>query len=105
MSWHIHINELQTRALISIAHKAPFAKVMTRYWIHRFAVLGNRCIKLKFEGQDWPELMDSMLKNVQNNLGIEDHTIEAQIYKLLMNKGDFFLTHKDGEKEKVCSAP
>ncbi|MBK7636047.1 MAG: hypothetical protein IPJ13_18550 [Saprospiraceae bacterium] len=96
------INELQARALISIAHKAPFGKghdtILDPSVRSAWEIDASQ---LKFEGQDWPELMDSILKNVQNNLGIEDYTIEAQIYKLLIyEKGDFFLTHKDSEKEK-----
>jgi hypothetical protein len=96
------INELQARALISVAHKAPFGKghdtILDPSVRSAWEIDASQ---LKFEGQDWQELMDSILKNVQNNLGIEDYTIEAQIYKLLIyEKGDFFLTHKDSEKEK-----
>lgn len=96
------INELQARALISVAHKAPYGKghetIMDPTVRSAWEIDGS---ELKFQGQDWADLMDKILKNVQKDLGIEDFTIEAQIYKLLIyEKGDFFLTHKDSEKEK-----
>ena len=96
------INELQARALISFAHKAPYGKghdtILDPTVRSAWEIDGSQ---LKFDGQVWFELMDKILKNVQKDLGIEDYTIEAQIYKLLIyEKGDFFLTHKDSEKEK-----
>jgi len=101
------INELQARALISVAHKAPYGKghetILDPTVRSAWEIDASQ---LKFEGRDWPELMDSILKNVQNDLGIEDYTIEAQIYKLLIyEKGDFFSPIRIAKKKKGCSEP
>ncbi len=96
------INELQARALISVAHKAPYGKghdtILDSSVRSAWEIDGTN---LKFEGLEWSELMEKILSKVQDSLGIKDYTIEAHIYKLLIyEKGDFFLTHKDSEKEK-----
>lgn len=96
------INELQACALIGIAHKAPYGKghetILDSTVRSAWEIDGSQ---LKFEGNDWSELTGKILKNIQHDLGIEDYIIDAQIYKLLIyEKGDFFLTHKDSEKEK-----
>jgi len=96
------INELQARALIHLAHKAPFGK-------------GNRTIvdnkvrsaweidagMLKFSGNQWTNFLDKVLTTIKPDLGIEDDEIVAHLYKMLIyEKGGFFLPHKDSEKEK-----
>lgn len=48
---------------------------------------------------EWDELIDSIVGDVQQALGLEDHKLVANLYKLLMYEtGDFFLPHRDGEK-------
>jgi hypothetical protein len=96
------INEMQARSIISVAHKAPYGKghdtILDINVRSAWEIDGN---KLVFEGDEWNGLLTKILKSVQNDLGIEDYMVEAQIYKLLVyEKGDFFLTHKDSEKEK-----
>ncbi|MGS2764034.1 2OG-Fe(II) oxygenase [Sinomicrobium sp. M5D2P9] len=96
------INQFQTKALIQVAHKAPFGK-------------GNQTIvdnnvrsaweidadKLHFNNPDWNGFLEKAIKNIKTDLGLEDYTVTAHFYKLLIyEEGDFFLPHKDSEKEK-----
>lgn len=96
------INSLQAKALIQEAHKAPFGK-------------GSQTIiddtvrsaweidaeKLNFNGQQWDKFLQKALATIKPQLGIEDVEIEAHLYKMLIyEEGDFFLSHRDSEKEK-----
>lgn len=96
------INEMQGRALIREARKAPFGK-------------GNQTIiddtvrsaweidpeRLHFNGPEWDKFLLKVLANIKPQLGIEDYEIEVHLYKMLIyEKGDFFLSHRDSEKEK-----
>ena len=96
------INDVQAKALISMAHKAPFGKGSQ-------TVLDNNvrsaweinADKLTFNGKQWAKFMDKVLSDIKPELGIEDYAISAHLYKMLIyEKGDFFLQHKDSEKEK-----
>lgn len=96
------INDVQAKALISIAHKAPFGK-------GNETVLDNNvrsaweinADKLTFHGKQWTTFLDKILGDIKPELGIEDYAISAHLYKMLIyEKGDFFLQHKDSEKEK-----
>ena len=96
------INELQAKALISMAHKAPFGKgsqtildnaVRSAWEINRE--------QLRFRGDQWEKFRDKMLAAIKSDMGIENYAIAAHLYKMLIyEKGDFFLRHKDTEKEK-----
>ena len=56
---------------------------------------------LKFNGNQWTKFLDNILNVIKPDLGIEDDKIAAHLYKMLIyEKGDFFLPHKDSEKEK-----
>jgi hypothetical protein len=96
------INDVQARALIGIAHKAPFGKGSQ-------TVLDNNvrsaweinADKLTFHGKQWATFLDKILGDIKPELGIEDYAVSAHLYKMLIyEKGDFFLQHKDSEKEK-----
>lgn len=96
------INDVQAKALISMAHKAPFGKGSE-------TVLDNsvrsaweiNADKLTFHGKQWATFLDKILGYIKPELGIEDYSISARLYKMLIyEKGDFFLQHKDSEKEK-----
>ena len=96
------INDVQAKALISMAHKAPFGKGSQ-------TVLDNNvrsaweinADKLTFNGKQWATFLDKILGDIKPELGIEDYAISAHLYKMLIyEKGDFFLQHKDSEKEK-----
>jgi hypothetical protein len=96
------INELQAKALIQAAHKAPFGKGSE-------TILDNNvrsaweidADKLTFNGNRWAKFIDKAVVNIKPDLGLEDYTISAHLYKMLIYEtGDFFLPHKDSEKEK-----
>lgn len=56
--------------------------------------------EIQFKNPGWTTHLNSILNSVKKDLGLEDYEIEAQPYKLLIyEEGDFFLTHKDTEKE------
>lgn len=96
------INDVQAKALISEAHKAPFGKGSQ-------TVLDNSvrsaweidADKLTFNGKQWANFIDKILGKIKPELGIEGYAVSAHLYKMLLyEKGDFFLEHKDSEKEK-----
>lgn len=96
------INEAQAKALIQVAHKAPFGKGSE-------TILDNNvrnaweidAAKLTFNGNRWAGFADKILSNIKPDLGLEDYTISAHLYKMLIYEtGGFFLPHKDSEKEK-----
>ncbi len=96
------INETQAKALIKVAHKAPFGKGSE-------TILDNNVrsaweidvAKLTFKGNRWAGFIDKILHNIKPGLGLEDYSISAHLYKMLIYEtGDFFLPHKDSEKEK-----
>ncbi|MGB4960057.1 MAG: 2OG-Fe(II) oxygenase, partial [Saprospiraceae bacterium] len=95
------INEIQARALISVAHKAPFGKgheTLIDPTVRSAWEINDS--QLIFEGTGWSDMIKGILKGVKKDLGIKEYDVEAQLYKLLIyEKGDFFLTHKDSEKE------
>ena len=96
------INEAQAKALIQVAHKAPFGKGSK-------TMLDNNvrsaweidAAKLSFNGNRWAPFIDKIVHNIKPDLGLEDYTISAHLYKMLIYEtGDFFVPHKDSEKEK-----
>jgi len=96
------INEAGAQALISLAHKAPFGK-------------GSKTIvdpnvrdtweidaqNLRFSNPHWTDFLEKVIKDIKPGLGLEDYEISAHLYKMLIyEQGNFFLTHRDSEKEK-----
>ncbi|MEB2775068.1 2OG-Fe(II) oxygenase [Algoriphagus sp. D3-2-R+10] len=96
------VNELQAKALIQVARKAPFGKGSQT--IVDDAVRSAWEIdsdKLQFNGNEWDKLIQGVLTKIKPELGIEDFEVEANLYKMLIyEKGDFFLAHRDSEKER-----
>ncbi|MEX2565092.1 MAG: 2OG-Fe(II) oxygenase [Cyclobacteriaceae bacterium] len=96
------INGLQAGALIQAAHKAPFGKgsqTIIDETVRSAWEIGAE--KLHFDGQQWDKFLQNALDTIKPQLGIEDFEIEALLYKMLIyEKGDFFLSHRDSEKEK-----
>jgi len=96
------VNTMQANALIQVAQKAPFGK-------GRQTIIDNNvrsvweidAANLYFTGGQWAVFLESLLSKIKPQLGIEDYTISAHLYKMLIyEKGGFFLSHKDSEKEK-----
>jgi hypothetical protein len=96
------VNELQAKALIQPAHKAPFGKGnQTIYDDKVRSAWEIDADKLSFGNPAWTKFLNKAISNIKTDLGLEDYTIAAHLYKLLIyEKGDFFLPHKDTEKEK-----
>jgi hypothetical protein len=47
----------------------------------------------------WGHVLKEAVAKVQTELGLEQQTLEAHLYKLLLyEKGSFFLPHRDAEK-------
>ena len=76
------INELQAKALINQAHKAPFGKGSQ-------TVVDNKvrsaweidASMLKFKGNQWPTFLGRVLTAIKPDLGIENDEIAAQVAK------------------------
>lgn len=96
------LNKLQIQALISVAHKAPFGKgsetILDANIRNCWEIDASQ---IAFEGISWSHLIDKTITQIKPDLGIENKQIAAHLYKMLIYEaGDFFLPHKDSEKEK-----
>ncbi len=92
----------QAQDLIRHAHRAPFGKgsqTITDTSVRSaWEVDADR---LSFLNEDWNAVILAILDTVKEGLGIENQPVKASLYKLLLYEaGDFFLPHKDSEKEK-----
>jgi hypothetical protein len=96
------INALQAKDMIQVAHKAPFGKGSQ-------TVLDDKvrsaweidATEIVFTNPEWKQFIESIIEQIKPDLGIENHSVSANLYKLLIyEEGDFFLAHKDSEKEK-----
>ena len=57
--------------------------------------------QISFKNKAWDKCITDIEKSLKIGLGIERQKIKLSLYKLLIyQKGDFFLPHKDSEKEK-----
>jgi 2OG-Fe(II) oxygenase superfamily len=96
------LTEVQANILINIAQKAPFgkgSKTITDTKVRSAWEIDASHVT--FSNPDWSGFMEHVLKQVKQGLGIEDRSVTANLYKLLVYEpGDFFLPHKDSEKEK-----
>ena len=87
--------------LLKVAHKAPFGKgsqtiidttVRSAWEIDAEEIL--------FLNPNWNKFIDGILEDAKIGLGLEHQDISANLYKMLIYEtGDFFLPHKDSEKE------
>ena len=96
------LNKIQIQALISVAHKAPFGKgaetILDTNVRNCWEIDASQ---IEFEGSDWAKFISKTIAKIKPDLGIEGKNIDAHLYKMLVyEEGDFFLPHKDSEKEK-----
>ncbi len=96
------VNPLEVKEMIKVAHKAPFGKgsetVLDATVRSAWEIDAD---KIFFNNDDWSKFIESIIEQIKPELGIQEHQVTANLYKLLIyEKGDFFLTHKDSEKEK-----
>jgi hypothetical protein len=92
----------QAKEIAKVAHKAPFGKGMS-------TVLDTSvrsaweidAADISFENPEWEDYLKKMVKAVKKGLGLDAWKVKAHLYKLLLyEEGDFFLPHKDSEKEE-----
>lgn len=96
------INAAQVEAMIGAAHKAPFGKgsetvldptVRSAWEIDADAIT--------FRNDDWQAFIETLVEEIKSGLGIGGKSVAAHLYKLLIyEEGDFFVAHKDSEKEE-----
>ena len=95
------ISPMQVREIIKISKKAPFGKggqTITDTTVRSAWELNADL--LSFHNEDWKGFMEKIAGKVKTGLGIEDNAVTLSLYKLLIyEEGDFFLPHKDSEKE------
>ncbi len=95
------VTPLQAQALIKEAHRAPFgqgSRTITDTTVRSAWEID--AAQISFANPSWDKLMQQILDQVKTELGLEKDRIGASLYKLLVyESGDFFLPHKDSEKE------
>lgn len=96
------LSESQAKAIKKASIQAPFGKgsqTVTDTNIRSAREIDAS--QLTFNNPEWDTFLSSTLKKVKKDLGLESKEINASLYKLLLyEKGDFFLPHKDSEKEE-----
>ncbi len=96
------ITPLQAQALIRVAHQAPFGKgseTVTDIEVRNAWEIDAD--QITFKNPKWKSFLKKLLKEVKEELGIEDKKVKSELYKLLIyEEGGFFLPHKDSEKAK-----
>ena len=99
---HLPLGKDQAKELSRVATKAPFgkgSKTITDTTVRSAWQIDANAIT--FKNKSWKKAIKNITKKVQQGLGIEDLSVDLSLYKLLLyEKGDFFLPHKDSEKEK-----
>jgi predicted 2-oxoglutarate/Fe(II)-dependent dioxygenase YbiX len=95
------ISPIQVAEIIKISKKAPFgkgSKTITDAMVRSAWELNAD--QLSFHNEDWRPFIEKIVEKVKAGLGIETNPITTSLYKLLIyEEGDFFLSHKDSEKE------
>ncbi|UZO82378.1 hypothetical protein NBT05_07860 [Aquimarina sp. ERC-38] len=97
------IDPVKAKSLIQVSHKAPFGKgSKTIYDNNVRSAWEIDATSISFHNPEWSPYLKKIIKKVKKGLGFEkEKSIEANLYKLLIYEtGDFFLPHKDSEKEK-----
>ncbi len=96
------LNDRSLKDLKEVSHQAPFGKGSQT--VLDTSVRSVREIDagdISFHNPKWPAFLKGIVRKAVKGLGVEDPKgVEANLYKLLLyEKGDFFLPHKDSEKE------
>lgn len=91
----------QIQKTIALSNTSPFgkgSKTITDPSVRKSWEI--EAYQMSFGNPEWDAFIQRLLKKVQDGLGVEATTIEANLYKLLIyEEGGFFLPHKDSEKE------
>jgi len=95
------LTPLQAKSIIAEAKRAPFgqsSRTITDTTVRSAWEIDAG--KVSFANPAWEKLMLGILGQVKTELGIEKNRVGASLYKLLLYEtGDFFLPHRDSEKE------
>ena len=90
----------QARALIRRCRQAPYgkgARTLVDTDVRRVWEMDPAQFELT--NPKWDGLIESILDEVRQRLGLEKCKLSAHLYKLLLyEKGSFFLPHRDGER-------
>ncbi len=96
------LSATQTADIIVRAHKAPFGKgsqTITDTSVRSAWEID--AAQISFQNPGWASFMSDVVNTVQKALDLKGEKVNAHLYKLLLYEtGDFFLPHKDSEKEK-----
>ena len=95
------INVAQIKEMIKVARHAPFGKgsktVLDKTVRSAWEIDAGQ---IKFINKGWGKFVESIVEKIRPALGLEGLQVSANFYKLLIyEKGDFFLAHRDSEKE------
>ncbi len=95
------ISPSQIKEMMQVAHRASFGKgqetVLDTTVRSAWEIDANN---IELRNKDWSVFIDNILEEIAPALGLQDQSVSAHLYKLLIyEKGDFFLKHKDSEKE------
>ena len=86
--------------LIKLCRQAPYGKgteTLVDTDVRRVWELDSQ--KFRLTNPKWQSFVESIVCDIQEELGLADQKLEAQLYKLLVyEEGSFFLPHRDGEK-------
>jgi len=92
----------QAKDIIAQAKRAPFGKgsqTITDTSVRNVWEIDAQ--QLSFGNEEWEKSFRKILKKVKQALGIEESSVTASLYKLLIYEaGSFFLPHQDSEKEQ-----
>ena len=90
----------QARALIRRCRQAPYGKgTQTVVDTDVRRVWEMDPAQFELTNPKWEALIESVLEEVKQRLGLEECKLSAHLYKLLLyEKGSFFLPHRDGER-------
>jgi len=95
------INASQIKEMIAVAHQAPFgkgSKTVLDTKVRRGWEIDDK--KIKFTNKAWGDFVEGVVEKIKPALGLDGFSVSANLYKLLIyERGDFFLPHKDSEKE------
>ena len=96
------VNPLEAKEIIKHAHKAPFGKgsetVLDTTIRSAWEINAN---EITFNNSDWDKFITDIAEKIKPGLGLDGRSVAANLYKLLIyERGDFFVPHRDSEKEK-----
>ena len=103
------LGETQAHELIACCRQAPYGKgTRTLVDTNVRSVWELDPGQFRISNPEWDRLIDSIIRKMQQKLGLKKCKLIAHLYKLLVyEQGSFFLPHRDGEKldRMVVTAP